>query len=105
MGHRNRDSEDFITKKQTLKSIQGYITSHAKRILANPVAFKSCEGCDRTVEKSISVCPICRSYRFDPDPDRVRQRVSFRQATLEDVYFTLPRLERAKAASGPKAKY
>jgi hypothetical protein len=43
----------------------------ARRIAANPTAYKVCEGCDSIVAASAVMCPSCHSYRFDPDTESV----------------------------------
>jgi hypothetical protein len=43
----------------------------AARIIANPSAYKVCEGCDSIVGAATTLCPNCHSYRFDADPMRV----------------------------------
>lgn len=43
----------------------------AARIIANPAAYKVCEGCDSIVTASATLCPNCHSYRFDDAPSRV----------------------------------
>ncbi len=43
----------------------------AAKILANPSAYKVCEGCDSIVGISTSICPNCHSFRFDSAPPRV----------------------------------
>jgi hypothetical protein len=82
-----------MTKERTIRILRVFIMVHASEILSNPLAFKACDGCERAVEKAIAVCPLCRTYRFDLDPARVKQRVLFRQARLEDFYPTLPRID------------
>jgi uncharacterized protein YlaI len=43
----------------------------AKKIIANPVGFKVCEGCESIVLEKAVTCPNCHGYRFDGTPDRV----------------------------------
>ncbi len=43
----------------------------AARIIANPSAYKVCEGCDSIVGADTALCPNCHSYRFEPSPERV----------------------------------
>lgn len=43
----------------------------AARIIANPFAYKICEGCDSIVGASTVLCPNCHSYRFDAAARRV----------------------------------
>ena len=43
----------------------------AARIIANPAAYKVCEGCDSIVGAATTLCPNCHSYRFDPSAERV----------------------------------
>jgi hypothetical protein len=43
----------------------------AAEIIANPSAYKICEGCDSIVGEAAVLCPNCHSFRFDSDPQRV----------------------------------
>ena len=45
--------------------------AQARRIAANPSAFKVCEGCDSIVGSVVVMCPNCHSYRFDGEAARV----------------------------------
>ena len=45
--------------------------ARAARIVANPVGYKVCEGCDSIVGIAAPLCPNCHSYRFDISPERV----------------------------------
>jgi len=47
----------------------------AKKILANPEAFKVCEGCESIVVKKAVTCPNCHGYRFDERPEAVVAQV------------------------------
>ncbi len=51
-----------------------HLTERAERaakIIANPAAYKVCEGCDSIVARRVSLCPNCNGYRFDDDPAAV----------------------------------
>ncbi|MDO4411291.1 MAG: hypothetical protein Q4C05_08455 [Akkermansia sp.] len=43
----------------------------AQQVLANPRAYKVCEGCGSIVTKDIIVCPNCNAYRFDENENYV----------------------------------
>lgn len=43
----------------------------AAKIIANPSAYKVCEGCDSIVGAGAALCPNCHSFRFDATPERV----------------------------------
>lgn len=43
----------------------------AAKIIANPSAYKVCEGCDSIVGAGAALCPNCHSFRFDAAPERV----------------------------------
>jgi azurin len=43
----------------------------AAKIIANPAAYKVCEGCDSIVGAGTAICPNCHSYRFEPSAERV----------------------------------
>ena len=43
----------------------------AAKIVANPTAYKVCEGCDSIVGHAAALCPNCHSYRFDSSSGRV----------------------------------
>lgn len=43
----------------------------AGKIIANPTAFKVCEGCESIVTAKTTVCSNCSAYRFDNSPQRV----------------------------------
>lgn len=43
----------------------------AERIIAEPSAFKICEGCDSIVAARVATCPNCYGYRFNEDPAAV----------------------------------
>lgn len=45
-------------------------------ILENPSQYKVCESCGSIVTRPVAVCPNCSGYRFDPDPQRVREQAS-----------------------------
>jgi len=48
----------------------------AALIAANPEAYKICEGCDSIVAARAATCPNCHAYRFDADPESVRQHAT-----------------------------
>ena len=43
----------------------------AEQIIANPTAFKVCEGCESIVAERVATCPNCHGYRFDDHPEAV----------------------------------
>ena len=43
----------------------------AEQIIANPTAFKVCEGCESIVAARVATCPNCHGYRFDDGPEAV----------------------------------
>ena len=43
----------------------------AEQIIANPTAFKVCEGCESIVAARVATCPNCHGYRFDDVPEAV----------------------------------
>ena len=43
----------------------------AAKIVANPIGYKVCEGCDSIVASTTALCPNCHSFRFECSPDRV----------------------------------
>lgn len=43
----------------------------AEKIIANPTAYKVCEGCESIVTARVPTCPNCHGYRFDEDPKSV----------------------------------
>ena len=45
--------------------------SKAAKIVADPGAFKICEGCESIVAARVTTCPNCHGYRFDEDSERV----------------------------------
>ena len=45
--------------------------ARAARIVANPVGYKVCEGCDSIVGTAAPLCPNCHSFRFDSSSKRV----------------------------------
>ncbi len=45
--------------------------AQAGKILESPRAYKICEGCGSIVAINTVICPVCKAYRFDEDPDRV----------------------------------
>jgi hypothetical protein len=63
-----------MTGKEQLALIAEQRSSRAKEILANPRAFKVCEGCsslfyDRPDREG--KCIFCHAYRFDKDVNRI----------------------------------
>jgi len=62
-------------------------------ILASPWNYKICEGCDSVVTQKTSVCPNCKSYRFDEDIDKLTSHVkklakSEQKTVTEDDLFS-----------------
>lgn len=47
-----------------------YIIKSVKRFW---FGYKVCEGCDILLTEDMSVCPVCKSYRFDDTKERVVQ--------------------------------
>lgn len=43
----------------------------AEKIIADPAAFKVCEGCDSIVRKRVASCPNCNGYRFEEETEAV----------------------------------
>lgn len=43
----------------------------AAKIIANPGAYKVCEGCDSIVGSGAALCPNCHSYRFETSAERI----------------------------------
>ena len=43
----------------------------AARIIANPLAYKVCEGCESIVGSTVALCPNCHSFRFDASVTRI----------------------------------
>lgn len=43
----------------------------AARIIANPNAYKVCEGCESIVGSAAALCPNCHSFRFDTSLRRI----------------------------------
>lgn len=41
----------------------------AALIVAQPLNYKICEGCDSIVKKHVSTCPNCHGYRFESEPE------------------------------------
>jgi len=33
--------------------------------------YKVCDGCDTLLGEEVSVCPVCRAYRFDDTKERI----------------------------------
>lgn len=46
----------------------------AAQIAQEPELYKVCEGCESIVVRDAATCPNCHGYRFDSDPDRVREQ-------------------------------
>jgi RNA polymerase subunit RPABC4/transcription elongation factor Spt4 len=63
----------------------------ARKIAANPHAYKICEGCDSIVVATAVMCPNCHSYRFDDHAERVIEQALIiggraqRSVTAEDL--------------------
>ena len=57
-------------------------------ILASPWNYKICEGCDSIVTQQTSICPNCKSYRFNEDVDilidHVKKLVKTEQQTVTE---------------------
>lgn len=43
----------------------------ASKIIAEPVRYKICEGCESIVAARVPICPNCYGYRFNTDPQAV----------------------------------
>jgi hypothetical protein len=43
----------------------------AEYVAANYKRFKVCEGCDSVLAKTLAMCPICYTYRFDASKEAV----------------------------------
>lgn len=43
----------------------------AREIALNPTKFKICEGCESIVLKKTLLCEICKTYRFDNNPQHI----------------------------------
>lgn len=43
----------------------------AKKICENYEYYKVCEGCESIVLDDIVFCPVCQTYRFDKDKERI----------------------------------
>ena len=48
----------------------------AAQIALEPQLYKVCEGCESIVVRDAATCPNCHGYRFDPNPERVREQAS-----------------------------
>ena len=46
----------------------------AEKIIANPAAYKVCEGCDSIVASRVATCPNCNGYRFEDSADVVKEQ-------------------------------
>jgi hypothetical protein len=33
--------------------------------------YKVCEGCDTLLGEEVSVCPVCKAYRFDDSKEQI----------------------------------
>jgi hypothetical protein len=66
--------------------------SAAILIIMEPWFYKVCEGCDSIVMQSTSICPSCKSYRFDSNEFNIsnmaQQLANNDQKTVteEDLY-------------------
>ena len=45
--------------------------AQAEAIIAEPDAYKICEGCGSILRRSAVLCPLCKSYRFEESRERV----------------------------------
>jgi len=43
----------------------------AKKICENAKYYKVCEGCESVVIYNTVFCPVCQTYRFDDNSERV----------------------------------
>lgn len=78
-------------KEALLRHLRAEIVTHVDFIKQHPVKFKVCESCDRAVPANEDICAACHGYCFDPTPERVLERASFRHDKVEHYYATLPR--------------
>lgn len=46
----------------------------AREIAQDPSPYMVCEGCESIVGRAVVHCPNCHGYRFDDEPDRVRDQ-------------------------------
>ena len=64
----------------------------SKFIAKNPFLYKVCEGCDSIVIKKTTICPNCKSYRFNLEEAFVKTHAkilgnrSQESVTPEDLY-------------------
>lgn len=64
----------------------------AKFIAKNPFLYKVCEGCDSIVIKKTTICPNCKSYRFNLDEEFVKKQAKIlgkrpqESVTPQDLY-------------------
>ncbi len=49
----------------------------AMKIVANPTAFKVCEGCGSVVSRSTAMCSNCNAYRFDASVSGVTKQARY----------------------------
>ncbi len=49
----------------------------ALKIVANPAAFKVCEGCGSVVARAVAMCSNCNAYRFDESIAGVTRQAKF----------------------------
>ncbi len=47
--------------------------ARAQKIIAEAEKFQVCEGCESIVAQRAASCPNCHGYRFDTDPQRVKE--------------------------------
>lgn len=45
----------------------------AEMIIAHPLSFWVCEGCESIVLRDTVFCPLCHGYHFDHNPRRVQE--------------------------------
>lgn len=49
----------------------------ALRIIADPCAHQICEGCGSIVLREATICPRCKSYRFERSPRAIVSRAAY----------------------------
>ena len=53
-----------------------YTTEEKKEFMVKLIkkfwyGYKVCEGCDALVNEEVSMCPVCRAYRYDDSKERI----------------------------------
>lgn len=48
----------------------------AKKICDNVEYYKVCEGCESVVLRESVFCPVCDSYRFDLNSEKIKKTVN-----------------------------